>query len=45
MPPLKTALLLVAVVLFIAAALGVPSSRLNLVAAGLACWAAIGLMP
>lgn len=37
MPPLKTLFLLVAIVVFIVAALGVPSSRLNLVAAGLAC--------
>jgi len=32
-----TALLLVALVLFVLAAIGVPS-RINLVAAGLACW-------
>ena len=32
--------LIAALVLFIIAALGVPSSRFNLVAAGLACWVA-----
>jgi hypothetical protein len=33
-----TMLLVFAFVLFVLAALGVPSSRINLVAAGLACW-------
>jgi len=31
-------LLMLALVLFVVAAIGVPSSRINLVAAGLACW-------
>jgi len=31
-------LLVVAFVLFVLAAIGVPSSRVNLIAAGLACW-------
>lgn len=32
------AFLIAALVLFIIAALGVPSGRVNLIAAGLACW-------
>lgn len=32
-------LILFAVILFLLAAIGVPSSRINLVAAGLFCWA------
>jgi len=35
-----TVLLVFALVLFILAAVGVPSPRLNLLAAGLACWVA-----
>jgi len=31
-------LLIVGFILFVLAAIGVPSSRVNLVAAGLACW-------
>jgi hypothetical protein len=31
-------LLIIGFVLFVLAAIGVPSSRVNLVAAGLACW-------
>lgn len=37
---LHTILLVFAFVLFITAALGVPSPRINLMAAGLACWVA-----
>jgi hypothetical protein len=32
--------LIAALVLFIVAAIGVPSGRVNLIAAGLACWVA-----
>jgi hypothetical protein len=38
MAPLKYALLIVAFVFFALAACGVTHSRINLVAAGLACW-------
>jgi len=34
-----TIFLITAVVLFVLAAIGVPSGRVNLIAAGLACWA------
>lgn len=37
MPPLKSVLLLIALLLFVLSAVGVPS-RVNLTAAGLACW-------
>ena len=37
-------LLLVAAILFAAAALGVSSSRVNLVAAGLFCWVLVPLL-
>jgi hypothetical protein len=37
---IKTALLIVALVCFILGAVGVASPRVNLVAAGLACWVA-----
>lgn len=40
---LATILLVAAFVLFILGAIGVPSSRFNLVAAGLACWVAASL--
>lgn len=36
MPPLRLLFLIVAVVLFIVAAVGVPTGRVNLIAAGLA---------
>lgn len=36
---IDTILILFAVILFLLAAIGVPSSRVNLVAAGLFCWA------
>jgi hypothetical protein len=39
MVPFKIALLVVAFVFFSLAACGVTHSRINLVAAGLACWA------
>ena len=38
-------LLIVVLILFILAALGVPSSRVNLIAAGLACTVASMLVP
>ena len=38
--PMKTILMVFAFVLFVIAAAGVPSSRFNLVAAGLAFWVA-----
>jgi hypothetical protein len=38
------ALLIAALVLFIIAALGVPTNRYNMVAAGLACWVASELV-
>ncbi len=37
---LSLILLIAAAVMFIIAAIGVPAGRVNLVAAGLACWAA-----
>lgn len=37
---LRLILLVFAFVLFVLAALGVPTSRYNLIAAGLACWIA-----
>lgn len=40
---LDTILLVVAIVCFVAATIGV-NARLNLTAAGLACWAATGLV-
>lgn len=41
---IATAFLIAALVLFIVAALGVPAGKINLVAAGLACWAASALV-
>lgn len=41
---LRLLLIMFAFVLFVLAALGVPSSRFNLVAAGLACWVATLLL-
>ena len=38
------AFLIAALVLFIVAALGVPTNRYNMVAAGLACWVASQLL-
>jgi hypothetical protein len=35
---IQTILLIAALLFFVLAAVGVPSPRLNLVAAGLACW-------
>ena len=35
---ISLALIIAAFVLFVVAALGVPSGRVNLIAAGLACW-------
>lgn len=35
---IATALLIAALVLFIVSAIGVPAGRVNLMAAGLACW-------
>lgn len=40
MATLNLILLVAALVLFIVAASGVPSGRINLLAAGLACWVA-----
>ncbi len=37
---IATAFLIAALVLFIIAAVGIPSGRVNLTAAGLACWVA-----
>ncbi len=45
MEPVKTMFLIFALVLFILAAVGVPSSRFNLVAAGLAFWVATLVIP
>jgi hypothetical protein len=42
---LQLFLLIAALVLFILGAIGVPSSRFNLVSAGLACWVATLLLP
>jgi hypothetical protein len=36
---LATILMVAAFILFVLAAIGVPSGRVNLLAAGLACWA------
>lgn len=41
---LTVILLLVAFILFVLAALGLPVPRVNLVAAGLACWVFVVLM-
>lgn len=41
---LALGLTLAAVILFLIAAVGVPTSRFNLLAAGLACWAAASLV-
>jgi hypothetical protein len=41
---LAIALLIAALVLFILAAIGVPLGRINLIAAGLACWEASQLV-
>lgn len=41
---LSLVLLIAALVLFIIAAAGVPAGRVNLVAAGLACWVASQLV-
>ena len=41
---IELGLQIAAVVLFIIAAVGVPSGRFNLIAAGLACWAAASLV-
>lgn len=40
MPPLRILFLIVAIVLFAVAAFGVPTGRINLIAAGLAFFAA-----
>jgi len=45
MTTFKTVLMIAALLLEIFAALGVPSPRLNLVAAGLACWLASIILP
>lgn len=37
---ISTALMITALILFILAAVGVPAGRVNLIAAGLACWVA-----
>lgn len=42
---LATILLVAAFVLFVLSAIGVPSARINLMAAGLACWVAAQLAP
>lgn len=41
---LTLVLLVAALVLFLLAAAGVPSQRINLIAAGLACWVASALL-
>ena len=38
MVPIRALLMIVAFLLFVLAAIGIPSSRINLVAAGLAFW-------
>jgi hypothetical protein len=42
---ISTVLLIAAFILFVLAAVGVPSPRVNLVAAGLACWVLASLVP
>jgi len=41
---LSLAFLIAALVLFIVSAIGIPSGRVNLLAAGLACWVASALV-
>lgn len=41
---IATAFLIAALVLFILSAVGVNTARVNLLAAGLACWVAAGLV-
>lgn len=42
---ISTVLLIAAFILFVLAAVGVPSPRVNLIGAGLACWVLASLVP